>query len=195
MSSWERRPFQYALVDDRLADGFGLDLVPVLSDLRPTPGFAVVSAYPSTERALRAWQRDVVIVPKPASPAGLLELIGFLDTRRGKTRKHYKRGARVREAIQFGKFTLDADGLTGPDIRLPLSSVLHELMARLVDYSGDWVPTAQLARDVYERDDAHSLMLVRRQISLLRRALGDQRWMVESQLQRGYRIAAAALVL
>src|SRR5262245_47180822 len=83
MLGWRKRPFHHALVDDRLADGFGLDLVPALTELRPAPGFAVVSAYPSTERALRAWQREVVIVPKPASPSGLIELIGFLETRRG----------------------------------------------------------------------------------------------------------------
>jgi DNA-binding winged helix-turn-helix (wHTH) protein len=35
-------------------------------------------------------------------------------------------------------------------------------------------------------------MLVRRQISLLRRALGDYRWIVESALQRGYRVARPA---
>jgi DNA-binding response OmpR family regulator len=193
LSGWGELPLHYALVDDRLSDGFGLDLVPALHALRPTPGFAVVSAYPSTERALRAWQREIVIVPKPAKPAGLLELIEFLDTRRGRERTYYKRGERVREAIQFGAFVLDADGLTGAARHVQLSAVLHELLARLVEYGGEWVATAQLAHDLYERDDAHSLTLVRRQISLLRRALGDQRWIIESQLQRGYRIAAAAL--
>jgi DNA-binding response OmpR family regulator len=192
---WRRRPFQYALVDDRLSDGFGLDLVPALNELRPAPGFAVVSAYPSTERALRAWQRDVVIVPKPATPSGLLELIGFLETRRSKApkRHNYKQGTRMVEAVHFGAYVLDADGLTGPGFSLQLSAVLQEVLARLVGYNGEWVATVQLARDIYAREDAHSMMLLRRQISLLRRALGEQRWIVESQLQRGYRIAPAAL--
>jgi DNA-binding response OmpR family regulator len=191
---WRRRPFQYALVDDRLSDGFGLDLVPALSELRPAPGFAVVSAYPSTERALRAWQRELVIVPKPSSPSGLLELIGFLETRRSKARKrNYKHGTRMLEAVQFGAYVLDADGLNGPGFQLQLSAVLQEVLARLVGYGGDWVATIQLARDIYAREDAHSMMLLRRQISLLRRALGEQRWIIESQLQRGYRIAPGAL--
>src|SRR5687767_10896580 len=48
---FRRRGLHYALVDDRLPDGFGLDLVPALAELRPMPAFAVVSAHPSTERA------------------------------------------------------------------------------------------------------------------------------------------------
>lgn len=193
LSGWHERPFQYALVDDRLSDGFGLDLVPALAELRPAPGFAVVSAHPSTERALRAWQRDSVIFPKPASPEALLELIGFLETRRGRARMQYKRRDGVREPRRFGRFVLGADGLAGPHGRSKLTLVSQELLARLLQYGGEWVPTAQLARELYERDDAHGLMLLRRQISLLRRALGDQRWIVESQLQRGYRVAPAAL--
>ena len=35
-------------------------------------------------------------------------------------------------------------------------------------------------------------MVVRRHVSLLRRALGSHRWLVESELQRGYRIAPSA---
>lgn len=194
VSGWRRRPFQYVLVDDQLTDGFGLDLVPLLSELRPAPGFAVVSAHPSTERALRAWQTAHVIVPKPVSPAGLHELICFLETRRGRARKHrYRRSVEVQEALRFGRFTLDADGLSAPDGCIKLTGVGRELMARLLRACGAWVPTVQLARDLYERDDAHGTMLVRRQISLLRRALGDYRWIVESALQRGYRIARPAL--
>jgi DNA-binding response OmpR family regulator len=193
LSGWRKRPFQYVLVDDQLADGFGLDLVPFLSELRPAPGFAVVSAHPSTERALRAWQSAHVIVPKPVSPAGLHELICFLDARRGRARKHrYRRPTEVQEALRFGRFTLDVDGLSAPDGCLKLTGVGRELMARLLRACGAWVPTVQLARDLYQRDDAHGAMLVRRQISLLRRALGDYRWIVESALQRGYRVARPA---
>jgi DNA-binding response OmpR family regulator len=193
LSNWSSRPFQYALIDDRLSDGFGLDLVPTLMQLRPTPGFAVVSAYPSTERALRAWQRDVIIVPKPTHPNGLFELLGFLETRRGKERKaHYKRGAGTRDAVRFGPFTLDANGLAGPGVQHRLTAIGQEIFGRLVEERGAWLATGDLARELYERDDAQSRMLVRRHVSLLRRALGDQRWLIESALQRGYRIAPRA---
>ena len=45
---------------------------------------------------------------------------------------------------------------------------------------------------MYDATTRTAMMLVRRHVSLLRRALGEQRWIVESQLQRGYRIAPAA---
>lgn len=193
LSGWRRRPFQYVLVDDQLADGFGLDLLPLLSELRPAPGFAVVSAHPSTERSLRAWQNASVIVPKPVSPAGLFQLLCFLESRRGRARKHrYRRSVEAAEAQHFGRFTLDVDGLSAPDGSIKLTGVGRELLARLIRSCGGWVPTVQLARDLYQRDDPHGAMLVRRQISLLRRSLGDYSWIIESALQRGYRVARSA---
>jgi DNA-binding response OmpR family regulator len=193
LAGWPRRKFDYALVDDRLPDGFGLDLVPTLAGLRPAPGYAVVSALPSTERALRAWRNAVVIVPKPVSPEGLLELLGFLDTQRKTRRLRYKRTTHVLEAIRFGGFVLDADGLRTAQGHLKLTAVARVLLAELARHQGAWVPTVQLARELYSIEDTHGTMLVRRQISLLRRALGERRWIVESALQRGYRIAPQAL--
>src|SRR5262249_35857286 len=153
---------------------------------------AVVSALNNTERALRAWQNDVVIVPKPVSPDGLFELLGFLDTQR-KTRKlRYKRPTHVVEAVRFGSFVLDADGLRSADGYVKLTAVARVLLAELARHRGAWVPTVQLARELYEIEDDHGTMLVRRQISLLRRALGEQRWLVESALQRGYRLSPDA---
>jgi DNA-binding response OmpR family regulator len=194
LARWKRSKFDYALIDDRLPDGFGLDLVPALAELRPAIGFAVVSALPSTERALRAWQNSTVIVPKPASPAGLRALLGFLDARRGKTHKHrYKPAIRAVEAIHFGAFVLDADGLSGPRGPTKLAGIGRGLLAELVRHNGFWVPTLQLAHELYALENAHGAMLVRRQVSLLRGALGTRRWIVESALQRGYRIAPLAL--
>jgi DNA-binding response OmpR family regulator len=193
LAGWHRRKFDYALVDDRLPDGFGLDLVPALAGLRPAPGYAVVSALNSTERALRAWQNDVVIVPKPASPDGLIGLLGFLDTQRKTRRLRYKRTTHVVEAVRFGSFVLDVDGLRTDEGHVKLTAVGRVLLAELVRHRGAWVPTVQLARELYEIEDDHGTMLVRRQISLLRRALGERRWLVESALQRGYRLAPDAL--
>jgi DNA-binding response OmpR family regulator len=187
-----RRGLHYALVDDRLPDGFGLDLVPTLSELRPMPAFAVVSAHPSTERALRAWQRQIVIVPKPVSPTGLLQLMGFLATHRSrKQRERPKRELRV-EALPFGTFVLGPDGLTTPDGFIKLSATGIELLAQLIERGGSWMRSVDLARELYAREDPHTMMVVRRHVSLLRRALGAHRWLIESEIQRGYRIAAAA---
>jgi DNA-binding response OmpR family regulator len=192
LSFWPRRRFDYALIDDRLPDGFGLDLVPALASLRPAPSYALVSALPSTERALRAWQDAVVIVPKPASPSGLMQLLGFLDAQRKPRKLRYKRATSEPEAVRVGKFVLDGDGLRVQSQRIKLTAVARVLLGELARHEGAWVATVELARELYEIDDAHGTMLVRRQISLLRRALGDHRWLVDSALQRGYRIAPAA---
>jgi len=132
LSGWRRRPFQYVLVDDQLADGFGLDLLPLLSELRPAPGFAVVSAHPSTERSLRAWQNASVIVPKPVSPAGLFQLLCFLESRRGRARKHrYRRSGEVAEAQHFGRFILDAHNVYQDMAAFPQASLGDRVFYRL----------------------------------------------------------------
>lgn len=186
-----KRKLDYALIDDRLPDGFGLDLVAALAELRPTPAFAVISAHPSTERALRAWQRQVVIVPKPVSPSGLLQLLGFLATHRYKRRERAPRTLR-QEALPFGSFVLGPDGLHTPEGTIKLTATGIELMAQLLDRRGAWMRTLDLAHALYGRDDSHTTMVTRRHVSLLRRALGNYRWLVESELQRGYRLAPAA---
>jgi DNA-binding response OmpR family regulator len=190
--SLRERGLHFALIDDRLPDGFGLDLVPALEELRPKPAFAVVSAHPSTERALCAWQSQTVIVPKPISPTGLLQLMGFLAEHRSpKRRERPKRELRV-ETLPFGAFVLDQDGLSTPDGFIKLSVTASELLALLVERGGAWMRSVDLARELYGRDDTHTMMVVRRHVSLLRRALGNHRWLVESETQRGYRISGAA---
>ena len=189
LGEFQSRPLHYALVDDRLPDGFGLDFVPALIDMRPQPAFAVVSAHPSTERALRAWQRQIVIVPKPVSPSGLLQLMAFLSSH-----KRYKRRDRPprtlrQDNLAFGKFVLTPDGLLTPEGMIKLTATGIELLAQLAERDGNWLRTMDLAHALYGRDDPHTTMVVRRHVSLLRRALGTHRWLVESELQRGYRVA------
>jgi len=190
--AFRRRPLHFALVDDRLPDGFGLDFVPALADLRPAPAFAVVSAHPSTERALRAWQRQIVIVPKPVSPTGLLQLMGFLATHRTRKRRERPRRESRHEPCPFGSYVLTADGLQTTEGLIKLTATGIEVIAQLVDRGGGWMRTVDLARELYGREDPHTAMVVRRHVSLLRRALGDHRWLIESELQRGYRIALSA---
>lgn len=192
LAVFRRRGLHFALVDDRLPDGFGLDLVPALAELRPLPAFAVVSAHPSTERALRAWQKQVVIVPKPVSPSGLLQLMDFLVThRKRKQRERPKRAQRV-DTLPFGSFVLGPDGLATPDGLVKLGATAGELLALLIERDGGWMRSVDLARELYGREDPHTMMVVRRHISLLRRALAGHRWLIESEVQRGYRICSEA---
>lgn len=192
LAEFRTRPLHYALVDDRLPDGFGLDFVMAISEMRPQPAFAVVSAHPSTERALRAWQRQIVIVPKPVSPTGLLQLMAFLSTQGQRKRRERPRRELRLEALPFGSFVLGPEGLTTPERTIRLTGMAIELMAQLIERNGSWLRTTDLCRSLYGREDAHAAMVVRRHVSLLRRALGNYRWLIESELQRGYRITPTA---
>jgi DNA-binding response OmpR family regulator len=192
LAEFRSRPLHFALVDDRLPDGFGLDFVPALIDMRPQPSFAVVSAHPSTERALRAWQRQIVIVPKPVSPTGLLQLMGFLSSHGQRKRRERPRRELRLEALPFGVFVLGPEGLMTPERTIRLTATGIELMAQLIERGGGWLRTLDLCRSLYGREDAHAAMVVRRHVSLLRRALGSYRWLIESELQRGYRITPTA---
>lgn len=192
LGEFRTRPLHYALVDDRLPDGFGLDFVMAISEMRPQPAFAVVSAHPSTERALRAWQRQIVIVPKPVSPTGLLQLMAFLTTQGQRKRRERPRRELRLEALPFGSFVLGPEGLVTPERTIRLTGMAIELMAQLIERNGSWVRTVDLCRSLYGREDAHAAMVVRRHVSLLRRALGNYRWLIESELQRGYRITPNA---
>lgn len=67
------QPFIYAVVDLRLGDGNGLDLVRQLRDQRPPPRVVVITGYDSlagTIVALRAGAAHYL--PKPIKPAALL---------------------------------------------------------------------------------------------------------------------------
>jgi DNA-binding response OmpR family regulator len=192
LGEFRTRPLHYALVDDRLPDGFGLDFVMAISEMRPQPAFAVVSAHPSTERALRAWQRQIVIVPKPVSPTGLLQLMAFLTTQGQRKRRERPRRELRLEALPFGSFVLGPEGLVTPERTIRLTGMAIELMAQLIERNGSWLRTIDLCRSLYGREDAHAAMVVRRHVSLLRRALGNYRWLIESELQRGYRITPSA---
>ena len=78
--------FEYALVDDRLPDGFGLDLMPLLHALTPRPASALMTAYASYHRALAAYGAGYVLFPKPETPRKLVDLLCALDRQRGALR-------------------------------------------------------------------------------------------------------------
>ena len=75
--------FEYALVDDRLPDGFGLELMPQLQALMPRPATALLTAYPSYHRALAAYREGYVLFPKPETPRKLVDLLCALDRQQG----------------------------------------------------------------------------------------------------------------
>jgi DNA-binding response OmpR family regulator len=172
----------YALVDDRLGDGFGLDLLPLLDALRPKPCIALVSAHLSAERAMAALRADRLALPKPVTPAGVLELLALLE------RRQLVRSASL-DRLVFGAFVLDAEGLRAPDGLRPLCASSIALLRYLLMREPDgYLKAADIAVRLLNRRDSAGHDLVRRQVANLRRSLGPHAWLVASVAKRGYRI-------
>src|SRR6187397_1024271 len=80
--AWKERAYDHVLLDLRLPDGDGEDLLLGLAGLSPRPGVAVVSGFLDARRVLRLHGRCTVIVPKPADGDVLLGVIGLLEEAR-----------------------------------------------------------------------------------------------------------------
>ncbi len=72
----------FAIIDDRLPDGFGQDLVPSILSLRPATLYVVVTADRSDARVFAGWQHDIVLLPKPMNRDSLLALVEHMSARR-----------------------------------------------------------------------------------------------------------------
>ena len=73
--SGRRCPYAVVLLDLRLPDGDGAELLTELEALTPPPAVAVLSGNLDSKRALELWGRCVVDVPKPVDRSGLLALV------------------------------------------------------------------------------------------------------------------------
>lgn len=79
-----RRPFEMALLDLRLAEEQGLDLLPRLLSLAPGLHVVVVTAYATIETAVEAMRRGAFdYLPKPFVPDQLRVLIERIERLRG----------------------------------------------------------------------------------------------------------------
>lgn len=180
----------YAIVDDRLGDGFGLELLPMLDALRPRPRTVLISAHLSAERAIAALRAKRVILPKPRTPSELIELLAVVEERVISVENHASSSTCGRG---FGAFALNAQGLLTGTGFLPLPRASLAVLRFLLSRSDCFLSAAEVARDFLGRRDEAGQALVRRQIANLRRSLGPQAWIVESVPKLGYRIDPRAL--
>jgi DNA-binding NarL/FixJ family response regulator len=74
-AAWGKRgaPFDVVLVDLVLPDGDGEELVPLLTELRPTPAVAIFSGHLDGDRSVRLLAEGIWPVPKP-----IVDLITFV---------------------------------------------------------------------------------------------------------------------
>lgn len=76
------RPFDCVLLELRLSDGSGLELLDELSKLEPAPSVGMLSSGVDNVRALTLMQRGIALLVKPISPGQLLEVVSELLLRR-----------------------------------------------------------------------------------------------------------------
>jgi FixJ family two-component response regulator len=80
-AAWREEPFDCVLLDLRLSDGSGLELLGALDSLEPAPGVGIVSSSVDNIRALTLVRRGIAFLLKPISPGQLIELVSELRLR------------------------------------------------------------------------------------------------------------------
>jgi DNA-binding NarL/FixJ family response regulator len=82
-AAWAARAKGYAVVllDLKLPDGAGEELLSALAALRPAPAVAVISGMAAGERALRLLGQGIWVVPKPIDGPALVALVQRLSSR------------------------------------------------------------------------------------------------------------------
>jgi DNA-binding response OmpR family regulator len=183
-----------AIIDDRLPDGSGVDLLRLLSARQAVSAAALVTAFFSAARALEVHHSGWLLFPKPVTPNEIQQLLTAIAA--GSSRfvprsHHYDHGTST--ALSFGSFTLGDDGLKTPTGCVPLVRATERaVLTCLCAEEGRIVETAEIAKRVFGRRDRAALVLVRRHVANLRVALGPYAWIIESRARRGYRVAPRA---
>jgi FixJ family two-component response regulator len=88
LKNWDRQPFSCVLLDLKLPDGDGEELLPVLEALSPLPQVAVVTAHLDYDRALDLFGRCALAIPKPESRESIVRVVAMLAELRASKRRH-----------------------------------------------------------------------------------------------------------
>ena len=79
---WVKSPFDFVLLDLRLPDGNGADILERLNTCEPCPAVAVISAFLDAHLAVTIHGRCAIAVPKPADQEVLLGILAILEESR-----------------------------------------------------------------------------------------------------------------
>jgi NtrC-family two-component system response regulator AlgB len=95
-----RQPFDLALVDLRLAEESGLDLIPALLATCRDLDIVVITAYATVDTAVEAMKRGARdYLPKPFTPAQIRHLVGQVEERRALVRRIRDLEGQLRESL------------------------------------------------------------------------------------------------
>jgi DNA-binding response OmpR family regulator len=193
-AKWRERPCAYAFVDNKLADGVGVDLLPDLRKLDPPPAVAIVSNWMTSELALVAFRGGAVPMAKPDDEQTLRDLVALLDARREQTAQSERwPAASAQDAGQtlvFGPFTLSERDLATPTGRHRLRRAERAILAFLAERDGRPASPQQIASEALNRNDDGAVRSVYSHVTNLRAALGAYAALVETVPgAAGYRIA------
>lgn len=199
LSKWTERPCAFALVDNRLGDGFGVDLLTDLSKLNPAPAVALISGLLTSAVATQAFKRGAIPMARPSDPDTLRELLDLLGHLRTRSRGASGSSSAPRGSdpsidvlsppVAFGPFSLLGHCLSTPSGPRKLRHAESKLLRVLADHRPGAVGMAELARIVLGRDDEGSRRSVYSHVTNLRLSLGPYAGLVETDRKRGYRLA------
>jgi DNA-binding NarL/FixJ family response regulator len=92
--NWEANPCSAVLLELKLVDGSGLDLLQLMTDARPRPRVAVITSGLDGTTAMTVSEHCLFALPKPIDRAALLRVVNFLtrrDTYRDRVLRFAKR--------------------------------------------------------------------------------------------------------
>jgi DNA-binding response OmpR family regulator len=195
IAAWRDHPCGYAFVDNKLGDGFGVDLLPDLRKLDPPPVVAVVSNWMTSELAAHAFRAGAVPMAKPDDEQTLRDLIALLDARRERLAAVDRWSTSpssdaADQPIVFGPFTLGERDLVTPTGRHRLRRAERVILAFLVERDGRPASPQQIASEALKRNDDGAVRSVYSHVTNLRAALGAYASLIETVPgAAGYRLA------
>jgi DNA-binding response OmpR family regulator len=175
-------PWRYAIIDERLPDGSGLEVIKELRATGRCAHAALVSASRSFERVLAAFRAHEELLPKPNTPQEVHHLLTALEERDTGCLQP------APSQTRFGRFVIDVHGLHTPVGLTRLSTMSLKLLAYLGGQFPAFTSSLELAQQVFHRRDRAAADLVRKYVANTRRALGSYGWIIESVNKRGYRL-------
>jgi DNA-binding NarL/FixJ family response regulator len=118
VAAWADHVCGYVLLDLKLPDGDGAELLPLFAALEPKPLVAVVSAHLDYERSLALHGQCTLCVPKPPDMEGVIQLIELLaKSRRGHPGHGYALQLFARKhALDAREAAVVAHLMSGPNI-------------------------------------------------------------------------------
>lgn len=188
-ATWTSEPCTCAILDERVGDGSGTEVLPLPPSMVRAQSVAVVSGFLDAWVAVRAAAMHAAAVPKPVEPSALIALVQLLEKRASQSLGPRLETEVFPRARRFDPFFLDGNELVTPSGIFHLRPADAELLAYLVDAGGTPRPARTIAIDLYPGSRDRGEQLVRRHIADLRRALGPFSALIRRGKDGGYDLA------